>query len=271
MPPRKKPNISSSSTSSSKKPNPQPSKYGIQHFFDRQTIHNSQKQQTNNATSQVSSVPLSPLEKPNSSEAPSLQNTIPDNSLSEVSPEMSKSMSLKRFKFSPGMFIKQSQDDGVNEVTWKISPVNERLQAVSKHMPKLIKALADSSRTNMSSICSSSEEKTSLDKGDKVEELLVSPTPNASAKAPLSKSKLRLKKLNSDRVVDFNGNPTTLSNSGMAGGRNPFRTPPSLSCRLDKLAKDVDHNKPSEQPFLRQHKKVRSLNDFCANDSFRLS
>ncbi|XP_073222002.1 DNA replication ATP-dependent helicase/nuclease JHS1 isoform X2 [Cicer arietinum] len=256
MPPRKKPNISSSSTSSSKKPNPQPSKYGIQHFFDRQTIHNSQKQQTNNATSQVSSVPLSPLEKPNSSEAPSLQNTIPDNSLSEVSPEMSKSMSLKRFKFSPGMFIKQSQDDGVNEVTWKISPVNERLQAVSKHMPKLIKALADSSRTNMSSICSSSEEKTSLDKGDKVEELLVSPTPNASAKAPLSKSKLRLKKLNSDRVVDFNGNPTTLSNSGMAGGRNPFRTPPSLSCRLDKLAKDVDHNKPSEQPFLRQHKKA---------------
>lgn len=76
---------------------------------------------------------------------------------------------------------------------------------------------------------------TSLDKGDKVEELLVSPTPNASAKAPLSKSKLRLKKLNSDRVVDFNGNPTTLSNSGMAGGRNPFRTPPSLSCRLDKV------------------------------------
>ncbi|KAL5071161.1 hypothetical protein RYX36_022048, partial [Vicia faba] len=33
-------------------------------------------------------------------------------------------------------------------------------------------------------------------------------------------------------------------------------TPPSMSCRLDKLAKDVEHIGPSDQPFLRQHKKA---------------
>lgn len=56
----------------------------------------------------------------------------------EVSPKISKSMSCKRSKFSHGMFIKQSQNDEADEVTWKISPVNERLQAISKHMPKMI-------------------------------------------------------------------------------------------------------------------------------------
>lgn len=77
---------------------------------------------------------------------------------------------------------------------------------------------------------------TSLNKGGKVEELLITPTPTASAKAPLSLSKLGLKKLNRDRDVGVNGNSTTLSNSsGVAGERNPFRTPPSMSCRLDKV------------------------------------
>lgn len=48
--------------------------------------------------------------------------------------------------------IKQSQDDGGDEVTWKISPVNERLQAVSKKMPEVVRLLADSSRVNASYI-----------------------------------------------------------------------------------------------------------------------
>ncbi|CAJ2669775.1 unnamed protein product [Trifolium pratense] len=270
MPPKKKPNTSSSS---SKKPILQPSKYGIQHFFDRHaTQQQSQKLQSNNSTSQVvasDSLPPPP-EKPKDADVPSgatSQGGTPNDSVlpvvtddtdnpSEVSPEISKSMSRKRFKFSPGMFIKQSQDDGADEVTWKISPVNERLQAVSKHKPKIIQALADSSRANMLQICHCSEDKTSLDKGAKVEELLIKPTPSASAKAPLSLSKLGLKKLNPDRDVDFNGNPTTLSNSSVFGGRNPFRTPPSLSCRVDKLAKDAEQNGPSDQPFLRQHKKA---------------
>ncbi|CAI8612315.1 unnamed protein product [Vicia faba] len=260
--PKKKTNNTSSVSSSTpftKKPIPQPSKYGIQHFFDRHTIQHSQKL--------VDSVSHPPPEKPNdvnSPADPSSQDVPPDNLLLpvatdpvEVSPEISKSMSRKRFKFSPGMFIKQSQDDGADEVTWKISPVNERLQAVSKYTPKMIQALADSSRTSMLQIRRCSEDKTSLGKGDKVEELLITPTLTASAKAPLSLSKLGLKKLNRDRNVGVNGNPTTVSNSsGVAGERNPFRTPPSMSCRLDKLAKDVEHIGPSDQPFLRQHKKA---------------
>lgn len=109
--PKKKTNTSSvSSSSSTKKPIPQPSKYGIQHFFDRHTIQHSQKQQANNSTSQVDSVSLPPPEKPNYGKAPSSQDVTPDNLVlpvatdpTEVSPEISKSMSRKRFKFSPGM------------------------------------------------------------------------------------------------------------------------------------------------------------------------
>ncbi|KAJ1388065.1 P-loop containing nucleoside triphosphate hydrolase, partial [Sesbania bispinosa] len=276
MPPRKKPNTTSSSSSaSSKKPHPQPSKYGIQHFFDRHTLLASQKQQANNASPNIvgiptshavygSSVPLPPPGKPNAGEGPSENSVLPVTnaaetlSESEVSPEMSKSVSLKRFKFSPGMFIKQSQDDGVDEVTWKISPVNERLQAVSKHMPEIIKALADSSRINLLPIRNCSEDKNSLDKDGKVEKLLTntSPTPNPSAKALVPVSKLGLKRINPDQNVEFNVNATTVSNSAVPGGQSPFRTPPSLSYCQDKLAKDVEHSGPSDQLFLRQHKKA---------------
>lgn len=115
IPPKKKTNTSSvsSTSSSTKKPIPQPSKYGIQHFFDRHTIQHSQKQQAINSTSQVDSVSLPPPEKPDNGKAtsgPSSQDVTPDNLVlpvandpTEVSPEMSKSMSRKRFKFSPGM------------------------------------------------------------------------------------------------------------------------------------------------------------------------
>ncbi|XP_061371204.1 DNA replication ATP-dependent helicase/nuclease JHS1 [Gastrolobium bilobum] len=288
MPPRKKPNSSASSSSSSKKPNLQPSKFGIQHFFDRHTLLTSQKLQANNAnpntpvvgvptsevvsgtskvvsnTSEVVSGTSVPLRrgKPNDEEGPNSQNTPPENSvswrtnaaetLSEVSPEMSKSLSLKRFKFSPGMFVKQSQDDGVDEVTWKISPMNERLQSVSKHMPNIIKALADSSRINFLPIRSCSEDKAN----GKVEKFLTSPTPKASAKSLVSTSKLGLKRINPGQDADFNVNATIVSNSGVAGGQSPFRTPPSLSYSHDKLAKDIEHGGPADQLYLRQHKKA---------------
>ncbi|KAK7334626.1 hypothetical protein VNO80_26386 [Phaseolus coccineus] len=115
-----------------KKLNPQqPSKFGIQHFFDRasQKPHHLQPHTTTTIDS--------PQE--------------PD----EVSPQT-------RFNFSPGMLVKQSQDDAVNEVTWKISPVNERLQAVSKHTPEVIKALAASSKMNLSPIRSHSGKEASF-------------------------------------------------------------------------------------------------------------
>ncbi|XP_075482727.1 uncharacterized protein LOC142522985 [Primulina tabacum] len=80
----------------------------------------------------------------------SLKNgdTLQDIEVDDMSPETSKSMSVKRFKFSPGMLIKQSQDDGIDEMTWRISPVNERLRAITKHSPGKIRVLGDSSRFN---------------------------------------------------------------------------------------------------------------------------
>ncbi|MED6121097.1 hypothetical protein PIB30_027033 [Stylosanthes scabra] len=177
-----------------------------------------------------------------------------EDSMSEVSPEISKAMPLKRFKFSPGM----TQDYGVEEVTWKISPVNERLQAVSKHVPNVIKELADSSRLNLLPFRSCSEDKTFLDKDDKVGELLTSPTPEASAKVLPSMSKLGLKRINPEQSVDFDTNPTTLSYSGLASGQSPFRTPPSLSHCPDKVhpVNDIQCTVPSDQLYHRQHKKT---------------
>ena len=149
MAPRKKPNSSSSSASSaSKKSNPnnqpQPSKFGIQHFFERHTQNALLASQNPKQSLPSDDVPSSgpvrieksvltvrnpknelisdskdavlasrdikrQTKEPN---VPS-QNTPPENlvmigvndaeNLSEVSPEISKSVSLKRFKFSPGM------------------------------------------------------------------------------------------------------------------------------------------------------------------------
>lgn len=132
MPPKKKPNSSSSSSSSIKKSNhnsnqPQPpSKFGIQHFFDRHTqTQNASQNPKPHLTSAAAAAVSAPVltdrsnengpasKKPDQKEAVS-QNTPEENmvlvgvnaadeNLSEVSPEVSKSVSLKRFKFSPGM------------------------------------------------------------------------------------------------------------------------------------------------------------------------
>ncbi|KAL2337269.1 hypothetical protein Fmac_011715 [Flemingia macrophylla] len=175
MPPRKK------------KPNLQPSKFGIQHFFDRasqkssQSLPQSQPQQPSTAGAAGATTANHAAAKPN-----------------DVSPQT-------RFKFSPGMLVRQSQDDGADEITWKISPVNERLQAVSKNSPDTLLSKA------------------------------TSPIP----KVPLSFKRRK---------------PAPDDGSG----QSPFRTPPSLSCRPDKvqLAKDVECSGPCDQLFLRQKKKA---------------
>ncbi|XLR53934.1 hypothetical protein S83_004606, partial [Arachis hypogaea] len=51
------------------------------------------------------------------------------------------------------------------------------------------------------------------DKDDKVDELLTSPTPKASAKALPLMSKLGLKRINPEQSVDFDTNPITLGSS----------------------------------------------------------
>ncbi|KAL5148049.1 DNA replication ATP-dependent helicase/nuclease DNA2 [Glycine soja] len=199
MPPRKK-KLNLQQQQQQQQP---PSKFGIQHFFERA----SQKQQhlqphTTTTTTTANAPPPEEQQPPN-----------------EVSPQT-------RFKFSPGMLVKQSQDEVVDEVTWKISPVNERLQAVSKYTPEVIKALAASSKINLSPIRSSGNKETCLDK------VITSPNP----KVPLS-----FKRISSARDVS---------------GQSPFRTPPSY--RPDKVqrVKDIERIRPCDNLLLRQNKKA---------------
>ncbi|XP_030966740.1 DNA replication ATP-dependent helicase/nuclease JHS1 isoform X1 [Quercus lobata] len=311
MPPRKKPNSSSSSSSSIKKSNhnsnqPQPpSKFGIQHFFDRHTQTQNASQNpkpplTSNAAAAAVSAPVltdrsnengPASKKPDQKEAVS-QNTPEENvvlvgvnaadeNLSEVSPEVSKSVSLKRFKFSPGMLIKQSQDDAGDEVTWKISPVNERLQAVSKRVPeKMMRVLADSSRLNSLRMkqCSQKKAPISPGKAGKVEMWLSSPTRKAAERSLVSMNRVGVKSVNLDQDMDLCGNGSELTSTGVASGQSPFRTPPSLSYCHDKIANGVACNGATDQLGLRQHKKallelldqvedVISVEDSISNDT----
>ncbi|GJN01915.1 hypothetical protein PR202_ga19219 [Eleusine coracana subsp. coracana] len=101
----------------------QPAKFGILHFFERQT----QASQAAKRQKPDPAPPPPPLPPPPpAEEAPS-----------EVSPEVTKTLAPKRVRFSPGMLIKQSQDDGgADVVTWKVSPVNDRLRTMkSRQFP----------------------------------------------------------------------------------------------------------------------------------------
>ncbi|KAK2968501.1 hypothetical protein RJ640_027551 [Escallonia rubra] len=162
---------------------------------------------------------------------------------SEVSPEICKSVSVKRFKFSPGMLIKQSQDDGGDEVTWRISPVNERLHAISKHVPKVMRVLADSSRLNQ---CSQSK-------------ACFSPPLKAAGKSLIFSNRISLRKVNGDHDMGLHEskeNPSDMNDSGVPDGQSPFKTPPSLSYCHDKVTDGVDPNGVFDQLGSRQHKKA---------------
>ncbi|XP_020148913.1 DNA replication ATP-dependent helicase/nuclease JHS1 [Aegilops tauschii subsp. strangulata] len=121
MAPRKR----AAAAAASKKPPPSqpsqpPAKFGILHFFER---HQSQAASQNPKRQKPVANP-DPMPPP-----PPPPPPPPEEELSEVSPEVTKTLAPKRVKFSPGMLIKQSQDDGGGEVvTWKISPVNDRLR-----------------------------------------------------------------------------------------------------------------------------------------------
>ncbi|KAM0849694.1 hypothetical protein ACQ4PT_053562 [Festuca glaucescens] len=122
MAPRKR---AAAAAAASKKPPPsqpsQPAKFGILHFFERQ----SQAAPSQNARRQKPDANPDPMPPP----PPPPPLPLPEEELSEVSPEVTKTLAPKRVKFSPGMLINQSQDDGGGEaITWKISPVNDRLR-----------------------------------------------------------------------------------------------------------------------------------------------
>lgn len=74
------------------------------------------------------------------------------------------------------------------------------------------------------------------DKDGRVEKLLTNTSiPNGSAKPLVPMSKLGPQRINPGRDVEFSVNSTAVSSSGVSGDKSPFRTPPSLSFRQDKV------------------------------------
>ncbi|CAN0842535.1 DNA replication ATP-dependent helicase/nuclease JHS1, partial [Linum grandiflorum] len=283
---KKKSENSSSSSAAADQHNPRqsqnlPSKFGIQHFFNR---HNSQIQ-TTNATPCSSNHPPPPPQKqqqptfaklgvvsaldarnPNSASTAAqvvsspppevslrpnpggIGDGSPGSFVSPVNGVTSKSVSRHRFVVSPRLLIKQSQDDGADEVTWKISPVNERLQAVSKHSGDTIKTLAESSRLSSFAIHHCTEEKespTTSDKFLKPHSSLVHKPIDVSAIRD-AKAGCKTVKASPEIVVEGVGSASSQP--------SPFRTPPSLTCHHDKIANIFAG--ASDQLSLGHHKKA---------------
>ncbi|XP_044494174.1 DNA replication ATP-dependent helicase/nuclease JHS1 isoform X2 [Mangifera indica] len=251
MPPRKKPNSSTAKKSQSlSSSQTQPCKFGIQHFFERHTQNSknvavsSTPQNSHphsiNSNPKNASHSLPSQNPPNSS----LHYTPPDDM---VSPEISKSLPLKRFKFSPGMLIKQSQDDGGDEITWKISPVNEKLQS---------RVLSNSMGLNSSTIRQCCLNQDSAATADKVEEGISSPTPNSTEASLLCTNKIAMKRVKPDRDALLLGSATNANSTLSSSQHSPFRTPPSLSFPHDKLPNDTVCNGASDHLSFKHHKKA---------------
>ncbi|KAF9625151.1 hypothetical protein IFM89_019365 [Coptis chinensis] len=251
MAPRKK----STSTSSQ-----QPiSKFGIPHLFQRHTQNLANSQ--NNPSPPISAPPILTT-------TTSTAGVVNDDSLAlEVSPEISKS--VKRFKFSPGMLIKQSQDEGGDEVTWKISPVNERLQAVSKRLPDVVRCLADASKHNASNFLNSSSREASFRQcfyalsivqsspalAGKLEKWLSSPTLKLSDKSLVSSGKLLLRAVKNDQDMELHGSRNDPRNMDTTNHQSPFRTPPSASYCSEPTNVNACKG-ASDQLGARQHRKA---------------
>ncbi|KAM7512220.1 hypothetical protein LguiB_011095 [Lonicera macranthoides] len=156
--------------------------------------------------------------------------------------------------------IKQSQDDGGDEVTWGISPVNERLHAISKCLPEVVRVLADSSRINSMNFHHCSHNKTSIGSVGKLEKWLSSPPMSAAEKSLIFSNKIGLKGVRLDQEMDLLGSDENANennnDSGLLNSQSPFKTPPSLSYCNDKPADGVDPNGVSDQLGSRQHKKA---------------
>ncbi|XP_043718430.1 DNA replication ATP-dependent helicase/nuclease JHS1 isoform X4 [Telopea speciosissima] len=272
MAPRKKYGSSSSSKKSNQNhQQSQPSKFGIQHFFDRHTQNVALSASQNAKTPQPlqTSVPKNPSQ----STPPSSLTAIPaatfvefgneENPIEVSPPHVSKSVPFKRFKFSPGMLIKQSQDDGGDEITWKISPVNERLQAVSKHLPEMMRALADASKLNSLNFHKCSQKQSPPGSVGKLETWLSSPAPKAPERSVIVSKKIFPRALEPEQAVEFQGSCVTSSdrnNTGAVKHRqspfSPFRTPPSMSYGPDDPVNGSMSKETGDQPGLRQHRKA---------------
>ncbi|CAI9103410.1 OLC1v1001879C1 [Oldenlandia corymbosa var. corymbosa] len=332
--PKKASNSSSATQTNHNQRQSQPSKFGIQHFFDRHSQNQSQKPKkpvsnpdSNSPVSAAAAATLNPqiaakvrevndgstcsnssgavpqrfgrgsgsrgtgkenqglsCQKPridvvderhkegnefsNASEITPTENRLsvvidadedPHEEVQEVSPELSKGKPPKRFKFSPGMLIKQSQDDGGDEVTWKISPINERLHSISKKFPEVVKVLNDSTRFNCLGFQQCSTEKTSPGAEGKLEKWLSSP-PLKCAKNHLScPDGFSLRKHNPGFIapdLEKTENSNGRNSSGEICSQSPFQTPPSMSYNHEKPPDGVVVQGTSDQLVSRPHKKA---------------
>ncbi|XP_027113474.2 DNA replication ATP-dependent helicase/nuclease JHS1-like [Coffea arabica] len=177
----------------------------------------------------------------------------------EVSPEVYKGKPPKRFKFSPGMLIKQSQDDGGDEVTWKISPINERLHSMSKNFPEVVKVLKDSTRFNCLNFQQSSMTKTSPSAAGKLEKWLSSPPVKAAENSLTCSDRVSLRKHTGRHIVCKVENlaiRNSENNSEEVCSQSPFKTPPSLSYCHDKPHDGVIIHGEPDQHNSRPHKKA---------------
>ncbi|KAL0654368.1 hypothetical protein Bca4012_097059 [Brassica carinata] len=251
MPPRKKPKSSALKTNkqSSSNQSSQPSSVGIQQLFQRH-IQNSQSTSNSLASNPVVSTPQNPLSTPDESKDV-------DRELAEASPEVSRN--AKRFKFSPGMLIKQSQDDGGEEITWKISPVDQRLRAAAKQVPKMMDLTENSVGFKSSTLrpcsldkaCSQVVQKQCLtsDITSKVEQWLSSPSKKAFKRPALPANRVT-ERVNPSLDAEFEIVNTSSS------GNSPFQTPPSLSCSHNKLPCTVTCSAACGVTGTGQHKKA---------------
>ncbi|XP_049936664.1 DNA replication ATP-dependent helicase/nuclease JHS1 isoform X2 [Nymphaea colorata] len=223
MAPRKKQHPSSSKNGCS-----QPSKFGIEHFFARhsQAVSASQapRQEPDPVAVSQNQTPPADLPLPQSAddreELPSGSSEAPDG------------VSVKRFKFSPGALVKQSQDDGGDEVTWKISPLTEKLQAPQKNLSDMMRIMSDASRLNVSNIRPCTQEKKQNSSGSlgKLEKWLSSPTLRAHGRSAKFSRKVSFQEVSSEKENKTQDSEVANGENAVcpsAIGQSPFRTPPS--------------------------------------------
>ncbi|KAI3444863.1 hypothetical protein Pfo_001528 [Paulownia fortunei] len=280
----------------------QPSKFGIQHFFERHSQSqktlspNSSKRNGDRPRNSISDFAAATNQNPQVVPKP-IVNRKPGNDLdhAEMGAENPGGMANLEKIESMGKYlrsenhrnnavdsttidasdgvsqnaecrsdvplIKQSQDDMIDEVTWKISPVNERLHAMSKHLPGRIRVLADSTRFNSMNFqqCSQKKVQTSPCMSGKLEKWLSSPPLKPDKKSLICSDGLASRKVNSGQGLNCLGNNRNINSndkSEVLNSQSPFSTPPSLSCCHVKALDDVDSNGVPDQPGSRQHKKA---------------
>ncbi|KAF3791042.1 hypothetical protein EJ110_NYTH15235 [Nymphaea thermarum] len=223
MAPRKKQHPSSSKNGCS-----QPSKFGIEHFFARhsQAVSASPapRQEPDPVAVSQNQTPPADLPLPQSAddreELPSGSSEVPDG------------VSVKRFKFSPGALVKQSQDDGGDEVTWKISPLTEKLQAPQKNLSEMMRIMSDASKLNVSNIRPCTQEKMQNSSGSmgKLEKWLSSPTLIAHGRSAKFSRKVSFQEVSSEKENKTQDSEVANGENAVCAsaiGQSPFRTPPS--------------------------------------------